>query len=534
MTKPNFFKQDTLPDVQEAAEGEASPSLPKKIGPYVIESLLGKGGMSLIYLGIHPETHEPLTIKVLLPQYLSHPEMVQRFLKEAQIIGLTNHPNIVKLYGEGEWEGGLYIAMEFIQGISLRQLILQNSLTLKRSLEIVVQIGYALFHLHSHGVIHRDLKPENILLTDSGGVKVIDFGIAQLHTSEERITEKKRIIGTPVYMSPEQKENPLTVSYPADIYSLAIITYELVLGRLSHGVIHLSLIPTGLQRILSQALQPAPKDRYQDIVDFINDISNYLESEHFEKDLRGIDFTTELFEELKNTQSLFLPQSLPNWPRVSIGLINSNPLGLLPIYYEFFDLEDGAYAIILAEPAAKGATALLYAALFKGLIISNRSMLLNPVQLVHQLNTILSHEAIDQIFVMNILILLPIKNQLRYLSCGFGPLWQMQGGINIPKQITANNIALGITAETEFFEVSNNWNVGDRLILHNFKRLEPNDSAGASSGSLTEENFQTALQETLFLEPQKQVEALMRRIKPTFKDSIYEPPMTLISIHRKS
>lgn len=534
MTKPNFFKQDTLPDVEESAEAGLPPPLPKKIGPYVIESLLGKGGMSLIYLGLHPETHEPLTIKVLLPQYLSHPEMVQRFLKEAQIIGMTNHPNIVKLYGEGEWEGGLYIAMEFIQGISLRQLILQNSLTLKRSLEIVVQIGYALFHLHSHGVIHRDLKPENILLTETGGVKVIDFGIAQLHTSEERITEKKRIIGTPVYMSPEQKENPLTVSYPADIYSLAIITYELVLGRLSHGIIHLSLIPAGLQKILSHALQPAAKDRYQDIVDFINDISNYLESEHFEKDLRGIDFTTELFEELKATQNLFLPQSLPAWPRVDIGLINSNSLGLLPIYYEFFDLEDGGYAIILAEPAAKGATALLYATLFKGLIISNRSLLANPVQLVHQLNTMLSDEKIDQIFVMNILILFPIRNQLRYLSCGFGPLWQMQGGINIPKQINADNIALGITADTEFFEVSNNWNIGDRLVLHTAKHLTSSDAADASPNTVSEKSFQAALQETLFLSPQKQVEALMRRLKPSFKNSITEPPMTLISIHRKS
>src|SRR5690606_36400224 len=105
---------------------------------------------------------------------------IKQFLKEAEIIALSNHPNIVKLYGQGEWEKGLYIAMEFIQGVSLTQFILQNSLSIKRSLEILLQVAYALLHLHSHGVIHRDLKPENILITENGGVKVIDFGIAQL------------------------------------------------------------------------------------------------------------------------------------------------------------------------------------------------------------------------------------------------------------------------------------------------------------------------------------------------------------------
>jgi len=530
MLKPDFFKQDTLVDKGDSADSP-STTLPQKIGPYPIESLLTKGGMSLIYLGLHPETHEPIIIKVLLPQYLSHPEMVSRFLKEAEIIGLTKHPNIVKLHGEGQWEGGLYIAMEFIRGISLRQLILQSSLTLKRSLEIVLQIGYALFHLHSHGVIHRDLKPENILLTDTGEIKVIDFGIAQLHSSEERPSEKKRVIGTPVYMSPEQKDNPSGVSFPADIYSLAIITYELILGKLSHGIIHLSLMPPGLQKTFIRALQPNPTDRYQDVLDFISDIKTYLESEYFEKDLRAVDYTTELFDELKNSRHLLLPPSLPNWPRVDIGIANSNPLGLHAIYYEFFSLDDGAYGIILAEPTAKGGTALLYTALFKGLILSNRALLTKPVELAHRLNTILAHEDIDQIFILNILILMPGKNQLRYLSCGFGPLWQIPAGISPPKKIAADNMALGILQDVTFVEVRNNWNVGDRLIMPTFKALP---SLQTLPQSLSEDEFQQALQDTLFLAPEKQVDTLLRKIKPPSRNAIYERPLTLISIHRKS
>src|SRR5262249_44107549 len=153
----------------------------------------------LLYLGTHPDTKEPVTIKVLSQKFLSHPEIVKRFLNEAEIIAMADHPNIVKLYGHGEWAGGLYIAMEFVQGISLRQYLLQTPMSLKRALEIILDVAYALCHLHTHGVIHRDLKPENILVTDIGTIKVIDFGIAQLLTekSPQDAYPKQRLIGTP-------------------------------------------------------------------------------------------------------------------------------------------------------------------------------------------------------------------------------------------------------------------------------------------------------------------------------------------------
>lgn len=516
---PDFYKQDTLVEAASITE----PPLPKQVGPYAIESLLAKGGMSILYLGLNAETHEPLAIKVLPSEYLSHPELVSHFLKEAEIIRLADHPNIVKLYGQGEWEGGLYIAMEFIQGISLRQMILQNSLTLKRALEIVLQIGYALFHLHAHGVIHRDLKPENILLTGSGGVKVIDFGIAQLQ-DEEAKPGKKRLMGTPFYMSPEQRENPLNVSYASDIYSLGIITYELALGKLSHGIIHLSLLPVAMQKILNKALQPSPKERYQDIVDFITDLSNYMESEGFQKDVGKSDFTTELFEELKTAQTLFLP-TLPNWPKVEMGLVNSTSLGLLPVYYDFFELEDNAMAVILAEPSSKGASALLYTAFLKGMIHALKPLIQDPVHLAEKLNATLSTLFADQLFVLSILILLPQKHQLKFISCGFGSLWYLPAGFTGVRRLSTENIALGIDPTVTFLEINSNWNIGDRLLLHTFKALSKEEG-------LSENDFEQALKETLYLSPQKQVETILRKMTHTSKSSLVETPITLISLSR--
>lgn len=532
-TNADFYKQPTLIEPHLGAPGVEEIPLPKQIGPYPVESLLDTGGMSLLYLAIHPETHEPLIIKVLSPKYLSHPEMVERFMQEASIIAMTDHPNIVKLYGQGEWEGGLYIAMEFIQGISLRQLILQNALTLKRALEIVLQIAYALFHLHAHGVIHRDLKPENILLTEHGGVKVIDFGIAQLHEENPEKGSSKRVIGTPVYMSPEQKDNPLSVLYNSDIYSLGVITYELALGKLSHGHIHLSLMPPGLQKVLQKALQPLPKDRYQDIVDFITDLSNYLESDEFTTESGRGNFTGELFEELREAQRTFMPSTPPNWPKIEIGLVHSNTIGISPIYTDFIQLDNNRSAILLAEPVTKGASGLLYASLLKGIFLSLQDLIGEPTKLVTRLNTLLCTHFEDQILLLSLLILNPNNQQLRYVSCGFGPLWQVQSGATRVKRLSADNIALGIVSDTEFVEISSNWTIGDRLLLHTYKTLSVEKETTPSLDT-KEKELQTALMETLFLSPQKQVEAIMRKLNPAAnKKTIDAAAITLISISRK-
>ena len=120
---------------------------------------------------------------------------------------------------------------------------------MRRALEIILQVAYALLHLHSHGVIHRDLKPENILITEEGEIKVIDFGIAQLHEEEKNVTDADRFLGTPNYMSPEQKEDPSSVTFSSDIYSLGVILYELILGKLSFGIINLIALPKGLKKI---------------------------------------------------------------------------------------------------------------------------------------------------------------------------------------------------------------------------------------------------------------------------------------------
>ncbi|MGE3953698.1 MAG: protein kinase [Parachlamydiales bacterium] len=526
----DFAHQQTLPDIRHP-HPKVPPkvaAIPEMIGPYKIEGALDKGGMAHLYLAVDPETHDPLAIKVLRPEHLSHPELKGHFLKEAEIISMTDHPNIVKLRGHGEWAGGLYIAMEFIRGISLRQFILQHTMSLKRSLEVVLQIAQALLHLHAHGVIHRDLKPENILLTSSGGIKVIDFGIAQLH--DERELEEgslgKRVMGTPVYMSPEQRDNPLQVSYASDIYSLGIIAYELVLGRLSHGVVHVSLLPRGLQKVLGKALQPSPEERYQDIQSFIDDLGAYLHSEAIEKDQRGRGYSQDLAEHVRSAQETLLPQSLPKWNEVAIGLASHRELNISGIYYDFIPLEEGAYAIIMSEPSSTGVEGIIHAAMLQGMVHAVSRQSTDPVHLVTAVNRLVCKHPVEEIFTLNVLILQPRLGELHYLSCGYGPLWQVRAGTQKAEVISSHNIAIGIDPNHEYLATAHNWNVGDTLILSTFRA-----TAGEAGGE-AEESFRKGIGELLYTTPQKQADGLLRRVVHLDKSGSKRRPITVITLQR--
>jgi hypothetical protein len=520
----DFHKQNTLPDLTSA---EAKPpSLPIKIGPYKIESLLNVGGMSYLYLGVHPGSTQPIVIKVLSPKYLKNKEISSRFLKEAQIIGMTNHPNIVKLYGQGTWEKGLYIAMEFIRGVSLRQFIQQKSLSHRRALEIVLQVAYALCHLHTHGVIHRDLKPENILITESGEIKVIDFGIAQLQGEErkEKSSTSRRMIGTPVYMSPEQKENPLDVSYTSDIYSLGIIAYELVLGRLSHGIIHLALLPKSLQPIIEKALKIDTQERYQDIVDFITDISHYIKALGGKQEASSHDVSDELLDLVQHTRSILVPKKAPRWSHAELGIAIHEGMSLRGLYLDFFKLPENRFCIVLAEPIESTSCSLLHSTVLRGMFrmaieysYRNGKKDLHPIKMLSSLSSALAEDPMQQKFGLSFLLLNPDKDQLVFVSCAYSSLWHIPDGDNKPRILSTPNPPLGADPNANLLETADNWNSGDTLLLHSLGLPKSEDHSW--------------LTEYLLLSPQHQAERILHHL--VAKTS--SPPKrasALLSIHR--
>lgn len=528
-----FHKQTTLPDL---ITKEKLPPLPAKIGPYKIEGLLAKGGMSLLYLGVDPHTNQTLTIKVLSPEYVTHPEAAERFLKEARIIGLASHPNIVKLFGQGEWEGGLYIAMEFIRGVSLSQFIVQQSFSLKRCIDIILQVAYALLHLHTHGVVHRDLKPENILISEDGEIKVIDFGIAQLHEETTALAAPARVLGTPSYMSPEQKENASKATYASDIYSLGVIAYELVIGKLSFGMINLSLLPKGLQKIIGKALAVSLSERYHDIVDLISDVSQYLKSEEIEKDRPGSDQIKEVVETLQKASSALSPSKLPDWAQFEIGLARHKAAGHMGVYFDFFRFANNTFAFLLAEPTFAGIESSIYIAALRGavrtLIHEKKPTTREPFQLlsfISTLNQLISDDSLRQPFALGLLLLDPLRDGLAYVSCGLGRLAHLPQGAQTARFIAIQNQPLGTQPPGEFVETIDNWKIGDTLILHSLETAFPQDEMQKKE---LETNFALALSETAYYSAERQADLLLKRMSALLPLTAQGNPKVVISIRR--
>ncbi|MBS3904031.1 MAG: protein kinase [Simkania sp.] len=533
MQDPSFYKQDTMHEI--SPQPDSNTSIPKHIGPYPIESLLHQSRTSLLYLGLHPEKRDPIAIKVLTPRSMTHPELIAHFLKEASIISLADHPNIVKLYGEGEWKNGLYIAMEFIQGVSLRQFIIQRSLTLRRSLEIILQAAYALLHLHTHGIIHRDLKPENILIKEDGEVKVIDFGIAQLFDEQSTSQEGAgRIIGTPSYMSPEQKENPLKVSHSSDIYSLGIITYELLVGKLSYGMIELSAIPKGFRPILEKTLAPSTAERYQDVVDLIHDITGYLKSGEWEKDRSSRDQLKENLEAIRDASQILIPTTPPDWPQIDISFARRSSVIPRGLFLDFFKFPNNSFFILLAETTQNGLGGLIETGALRGMcraLISSSSVSLgkpfDSLDFVSKLNHLILEEKSEEQFFFQSLLLDTLREELIYVPCGACTLLHSSSMDREPRFLVADNPPLGKEERTQFLETVDNWEIGDLLLLHTFSPF-----ASQRGGEEEKMLFGNLVKAHLNLAMSVQAEAILKKTLPLLTPEHRSMPHVLIEMQR--
>src|SRR5580704_6647135 len=198
-------------------------------GRYKVLSRLGSGGMADVFLAEDLQLGRKIALKLLHRRFAEDPDFVERFRREAQAAAGLQHPNVVSVYDRGTFDDTYYIAMEYLPGRSLKQVIrLEAPLDPVRAIDIAIQILKAARFAHRHGVIHRDLKPHNVIVDDSGHAKVTDFGIARAGASD--MTETGSIMGTAQYLSPEQAQGH-SVNAQSDLYSVGVVLYEMLTGR---------------------------------------------------------------------------------------------------------------------------------------------------------------------------------------------------------------------------------------------------------------------------------------------------------------
>ena len=280
-------------------------SLPagRRLGPYEILDALGSGGMGEVYRGRDTRLDREVAIKVLPGAFADIPQRVQRFEREARSASALNHPNIVTIYEVGASDSMHYIAMELVGGESLRAVLLDGPLPVRRMLDIAVQLGEGLSMAHASGIVHRDLKPENVMVTDQGHVKILDFGLAKLmqpdggsggasgSLQDSAATQEGVILGTVGYMSPEQSTGA-PVDFRSDQFSLGAILYEMATGarafqRASAPQTLAAIIqdepepiaarnpriPAPLRWTVQRCLAKKPADRYASTEDLVRELA---------------------------------------------------------------------------------------------------------------------------------------------------------------------------------------------------------------------------------------------------------------------
>lgn len=276
-------------------------------GQFQILQKIGSGGMGSVYKALQPAMNRLVAVKILHPKLANRKDLVSRFRREARAMSHLTHPNTVKVYLYGELDdGSLYIVMEFLEGKNLNQVVRsEGPMPIDRGLPILIQVCSALEEAHRAGIVHRDLKPENIFITQLGGMtdyaKVLDFGLAKVTEREMRpgsliLTQEGMVFGTPEFMSPEQAQGR-TLTPASDIYSLAVILYEVLTGKLPFDAknpmeyIQLHVLtkpipiaerapdkkfPPLLWTVLERALAKRVEDRYASAAEFAHALQAVL------------------------------------------------------------------------------------------------------------------------------------------------------------------------------------------------------------------------------------------------------------------
>ena len=259
-------------------------------GRYEVLKRVGSGGMADVYMAKDHKLNRNVAVKVLKSEYVEDEKFLKKFETEAQAVARLSHPNIVNIYDVGMEDGINYIVMELAEGITLKEYIRKKGyLSPKEMVEISTQIASAISHAHKNHIIHRDIKPQNILVSDTGIIKVTDFGIAKA-TSSNTVTSTATAMGSVHYISPEQAKGRFC-DEKSDIYSLGITMYEMVTGHVpfdhENGVtialMHLQNeitppsqirdgIPDSLEKIILKCTMKKPEERYQTADDLIADL----------------------------------------------------------------------------------------------------------------------------------------------------------------------------------------------------------------------------------------------------------------------
>lgn len=446
---------------------ELPPEAGSKIGNYTIISQIGFGGMGRIMKASAPDG-SLAALKIIKSEHINNQSLVERFQQEMKISSLLHHKNVAEIFGWGvDNTGRHYFAMEYVDGQNVRTLLNQNSVNLNMAIDIFTQLCEGLKYAHSQDVIHRDIKPENIILNSAGILKIVDFGIARIDNDSVRsMTMTNVVMGSPIYMSPEQKSDFKNVDKRTDIYAAGAMFYEMLSGEMPGGLLRIDLIPENLRAIVEKAIAYDAEDRYADTEAILRDIEFYKQGGCITKDQKAI---RKIEDNVKLRQALidsFYPEENPSIPGLDLDAFYVPAEGIGGNYYDYITIDDSHTGILVGnlfdQPDVNAA---LFLAMLRSAFRIFAGESIDPGVTLKKLNDFMSGERFDYFAVFSYMIYNSSKKEISVATAGYKPVMVLKNGADDFIKLQPEGVGIGIMENYDYESMSMQLNENDLILL---------------------------------------------------------------------
>jgi len=467
LTVVNVPTQSDHVNPMRVSKGENPPDAGTRIGDYTVISQIGFGGMGLI-MKASAENGSLVALKIIKSEHINNQSLVDRFQQEMKISSMLHHQNVAEILGWGvDNTGRHYFAMEFVDGKNIRSLLEEKAINLNMALDIFTQLCTGLEYAHSKNVIHRDIKPENIILDCNNILKIVDFGIARIDNDKHNMTMTNVVMGSPIYMSPEQKSDFKHVDNRTDIYAAGAVFYEMLSGEMPGGLLRIDLIPENLRSIVEKTIAYNVEERYSNTNEILKDIVLYKQGGCITRDQKAIH---KIEDNVKLRQALidsFYPEENPAVSGLDLDAFYIPAEGIGGNYYDYITIDDTHTGILVGnlfdQPDVEAA---LFLAMLRSAFRIFAGDSIDPEVTLKKLNDFMSGERFDYFAVFSYMIFDNLTKEISVATAGYKPVMVLKEGVDKFVNLQPKGVGIGIMENYDYESIKMTLNSNDLILLY--------------------------------------------------------------------